>query len=332
MTARRISVCARECSVLLLCLLTTGCIDSGSSTRAVGEFAFERVEVAVESAEVVTARLVAEGESVAAGQPIIEQDTALAAARLAEAQAEASRRLAALEELRAGTRSEQLDAVRAEVDGAIKEQEFRIAAWNRVSTLARRDLAPQESLDEARAARDAAVAALAAVRARLRELEAGPRPESIRQAEAGLRGARAVVRQREIALERLTVTAPVPGILDRYLLEVGERPAAGQVAAIVLSGPRPYARVYVPAAIRPAVAQGQGALLYVDGIDRPLEGRVRWISDEAAFTPYFALTQHDRSRLSYLAKVDVVGDAIVLPDGVPVEVEFTGGSRIAARP
>ncbi|GAG92015.1 unnamed protein product, partial [marine sediment metagenome] len=39
------------------------------------------------------------------------------------------------------------------------------------------------------------------------------------------------------------------------------------------------------------------------------------------FTPYFALTEHDRSRLSYLAEVDVP-DASSLPSGVPLEVDF----------
>jgi HlyD family secretion protein len=32
---------------------------------------------------------------------------------------------------------------------------------------------------------------------------------------------------------------------------------------------------------------------------------VRWVSSEAAFTPYFALTERDRGRLSYVAKVDI---------------------------
>ena len=48
---------------------------------------------------------------------------------------------------------------------------------------------------------------------------------------------------------------------------------------------------------------------------------IRWISSEAAFTPYFALTQHDRSRLSYLAEIDLT-DGGDLPAGIPVEARF----------
>jgi HlyD family secretion protein len=54
----------------------------------------------------------------------------------------------------------------------------------------------------------------------------------------------------------------------------------------------------------------------------PIAGQVRWIASEAAFTPYFALTERDRGRLSYVAKVDIAEARERLPDGVPVEVEF----------
>ena len=53
-----------------------------------------------------------------------------------------------------------------------------------------------------------------------------------------------------------------------------------------------------------------------------VDGRVRWVSSEAAFTPYFALTEHDRGRLTYFAKIDLLNLDGRMPDGVPVEVEF----------
>ena len=63
------------------------------------------------------------------------------------------------------------------------------------------------------------------------------------------------------------------------------------------------------------------------GLLSPSEGElpahVRWINHEAAFTPYFALTQRDRGRLAYLAEVEIESsDSAALPTGVPVEVEF----------
>ena len=67
---------------------------------------------------------------------------------------------------------------------------------------------------------------------------------------------------------------------------------------------------------------GSTARIYVDGMETVLNGRVRWVASESAFTPYFALTEHDRGRLTFLAKIDIDVDGQRLPDGVPVEVEL----------
>ena len=66
----------------------------------------------------------------------------------------------------------------------------------------------------------------------------------------------------------------------------------------------------------------------VDGVDRSWRGRVRFISSEAEFTPYYALTAADRSKLSFLAEVTFEdADAAKLPSGLPVDVvlELSGG-------
>ena len=53
--------------------------------------------------------------------------------------------------------------------------------------------------------------------------------------------------------------------------------------------------------------------------------RVRTVSQEPTFTPYFALTERDRSRLSYVAEITLTGpEASGLPAGVPVRVTFPG--------
>ena len=134
-----------------------------------------------------------------------------------------------------------------------------------------------------------------------------------------------MVARRDLAaidLERHALVSPVDGVTDSRLFELGERPARGQAVMIVLGGEQPYARVYIPERLRAHIMPGTEARIFVDGIAEPVAGRVRWVSSEAAFTPYFALTERDRGRLSYVAKVDVAESRARLPDGVPVEVEF----------
>jgi HlyD family secretion protein len=91
---------------------------------------------------------------------------------------------------------------------------------------------------------------------------------------------------------------------------------------VMLGGEQPYARVYVPEQLRVQITPGTKARIFVDGLDTPIAAEVRWIASESAFTPYFALTERDRGRLSFIAKVDILEQRERLPDGVPVEVEF----------
>jgi len=107
----------------------------------------------------------------------------------------------------------------------------------------------------------------------------------------------------------------------------------GGVVAVLLAEGAPYARVYVPQPLRVRLAEGARARVSIPSLEREFEGRLRVVSREATFTPYFALTQRDRSRLSYLAEVDVTSPgALELPAGIPVEVRFELEAAVAARP
>jgi HlyD family secretion protein len=109
---------------------------------------------------------------------------------------------------------------------------------------------------------------------------------------------------RELRRER-PKCAPRSGIGDALPFEPGERPPPGAPrGGLVADGP-PWARVHIPEPLRTRLRPGARARVRVDGYPEPFEGRLRSVSHEPAFTPYFALTQRDRSRLSYLAEVDV---------------------------
>jgi HlyD family secretion protein len=184
-------------------------------------------------------------------------------------------------------------------------------------------VASEEQLDQRRAIFDEALAARDAVRATLDALLDGTTEEELAQAEAALAEADALLADARVRLSRLEVLAPSAGWVDALPYELGERPPAGGVVAVLLADKAPYGRVYVPAAIRVHVKPGTPAQVWVDGIEEPLRGRVRTVATDASFTPYFALTERDRGRLVYVAKVDLLGpEARGLPTGIPVEVEF----------
>lgn len=298
------------------------CDSADNAYRVVGELASDRIELTAESSEPIIEIAVREGAAVATGDVLLRQDDLRARARLAEAESSLAQLQARLDELVRGPRGEQIAAARANVEGATQEFAFRSSELERVSDVHKKGLASAELLDRTKAALDTATANLKLRRAQFEELIAGTTIEELAQAEQAAKQAAARRDSALVDLERHTITAPVDGIADSRLLELGERPAQGQAVFIVLAASQPYARVYVPEILRVRIRPGTPALIYVDGLDGAIGGRVRWVASEAAFTPYFALTERDRGRLSYVAKIDIDEERERLPDGVPVEVEF----------
>ena len=316
----------RNWLLLATVLALAACDSSTDENRIVGELASDRIELAAEVAEPVIEILVAEGETVTEGQALMRQNSARAEARLAEAEAALGQAQAWLDELVRGPRSEQISAARANVEGAKDELNFRRSDFARVQEVFDKQLASPELLDRAKAALDAAAANDKLRRAQLQELLSGTTVEELAQAEQTVKQAAARRDLLAVDLARHEITAPVDGIVDSRLFELGERPVPGQTTLVMLPGEQPYARIYVPEQLRVHVKVGAPAKIYVDGLDEVISGRVRWIASESAFTPYYALTERDRGHLTYIAKVDIIEDRARLPDGVPVEVDLLLGS------
>jgi HlyD family secretion protein len=304
-------------------IIVTACDSRDDVNRVVGELASDRIELTAEWNEPIVEIGVAEGETVSAGEVLIRQDESRASARLAEAEASLAQQQARLDELVRGPRSELIAAARANVEGATQDLAFRKSELERVNDVHKKGLASADALDRAKAALDAALANLKLQKAQLQERLAGTTVEELAQAEQAVKQAAARRDSAVVDLDRHSLRAPVDGVMDSRLFEPGERPGQGQPVIILLAGSQPYARVFVPEVLRVRIKPGTEALIYVDGLGTPIDGRVRWVASEAAFTPYFALTERDRGRLSYVAKIDIAEERERLPDGVPVEVEFT---------
>lgn len=309
-------------AVLAIALATVACSSQSDEKLVVGELASDRVELTAEAAEPIIEILVQEGEQVEKGALLLQQDSRRATARLAEAEAAMRQSQARLNELVRGPRSEQIAAARANVAGAAKELEFRESEFRRIQDIQARNLASEEALDRARAALDAATSTDKVRRAQLQEMLSGTTVEELEQAEFAVAQATARRDHLRVDLERHAIYAPVAGIIDSRLFEVGEQPAPGQPLLILLPGEQPYARVYIPEELRVGIRAGSKVRVNIDGLDAAIEGNLRWVASEAMFTPYFALTERDRGHLTYEAKIDLSTSGERLPDGVPLTVEL----------
>ena len=309
-------------SIFLLQLILSSC--EPEPPVAVGILLSDRIEIVAEASEMITSIEVIEGDHVQANAMLMTQNGERISASIAQARAN----IGAIEELLAeqinGPRDETIAVFQASLNSAQIEVAFLENELTRLTRLRERDLTSQESVDLARKLKDSAQAAVLEVRAELTELEVGTRQEQVNQTRQRLVQAQAQLAGLQIDLQRLTITTLVPGIVDSLPFEVGEKPAIGSVVAVLLGGSQPHARIYVPAALRIDVSPGDEVPLAIDGLENFVTGTVRTVSSDASFTPYYALNQSDRSRLSYVAEILLPQLPRRLPDGMPVEATFAG--------
>ena len=290
--------------------------------QAVGQLESDRIELVAEFSEVITSINVTEGDSIQAGAIVLEQDTARIDLRIEESQANIRRIEAVFAEQMSGPRAETIDAAKANLNGALIERDYRANELNRLAGLRARNLTSVETVDSAENFLKAAGARVELVSAQLAELEAGTRSEQIDQTDGELAQARAQLASLQLDRQRLLVVSTTGGIVDSLLFELGERPRTGDVVAVLLSGDQPYARLYILEPMRVQVRLGSQLQIAVDGLPGTLTGTVRRLASEATFTPYFALNERDRTRLSYVAEVRLPSQSERLPDGVPVQAVF----------
>jgi HlyD family secretion protein len=289
----------------------------------VGTLERDRIDIIVESNEPILRIEARDGQPMGVGDLILEQDPSRAAARLAQQQGLLNQAKARLAELRRGPREELIRESRARLEASRVEEENALANYNRTKDIHAQGLSSDFRLDTDRTRYETAIARVKADTQDLERLMNGTTVEELDQAIAAVEAGEAQVQQAQLDLDRTRVFAPVNGVVDKVLYRVGERPAPGTTIAVILDSSRTYARVYVPEHLRARVTPGVSIDVRIDGIDDAFDGTVRWVSSDATFTPYFALTEHDRSRLSFLAEIDIP-EAAELPSGVPLQADFPG--------
>ena len=306
---------------IALALSLSAC--SQSTPQVSGTLEWDRISLPAPAAEKIVAIDVHEGQQVAAGTRLLQLELTRTQAQLDAARALARQGDAALAELRAGPRSEQIAQARAMLASARAQAVDARAYYARLRPLGQRKLVAAAEVDRARAAAGNADGQVRAAQAALAELLHGTRSEDIAQGEAAAAAAQAEAAAQSATLGKLDITAPRAGRVDSLPYKLGDQAPVGAPLAILLVGAAPHARVYVPERMRAGVKPGMVARVFVDGRDGSFAGHVRMVRSEPVFTPYYALSGDDAARLSYIAEIvlDHPGD---LPAGLPVRVEFAG--------
>ena len=253
--------------------------------------------------------------------------------QLRVAQAAVSQAQAQLDKVKAGARSEEVDMAEAGVDAAqaqLAQAKAGVdAATASVDTAQAGVEAAQAAAIIAQAGTDAAQAQLDQAQASLDLLKAGARREQIAlleanvaQAEAGLAGAKAALKALDAQVERMTLAAPVGGIVVERLVHVGELASPGGSLFTLTNLDEVTLTVYVPETDLGQVWLGQTVEVAVDAYGDVFSGQVSHIASQAEFTPKNVQTQEERVHMVFAVKIQLDNADHRLKPGMPADATF----------
>jgi len=271
----------------------------------------------------VVERLVDEGYKVKRGDRLAILDSAELESTVAQSKANLNESLARLEELRTGSRPQELEQAKANLLQREAELAKAKKDYERNMGLYKEELVSAQQMDESTKAYHVAASLYENALQALSLVKEGPRKEEIKMAEHRVEQARASLRVNEERLKDTVIYAPTDGVVLRKLVELGETVSPGTPVLTIGDLEHPWIKVYVKEDKLGYVKLNQRAVITVDTYKgKKYEGTVTYISSEAEFTPKNVQTQEERVRLVFGIKVSVKNINDELKPGMPADVRI----------
>jgi HlyD family secretion protein len=288
-----------------------------------GNIDLRQVELAFNNSERIAEVLVQEGDHVKQGQVLARLDTSRLEPQVAQAEAQAAAQRQVVEKLHNGTRPEEIEQARANVEAAKAEQERAKELLKRNTSLVARQAISQQEYDDAKAAFDVAEARVMLNQKALDLALAGPRKEDVAEGEHRLAAAEATLAFLKQQLADCELKAPSDAVVRTRILEPGEMASPQRpVYSLAIIDPK-WVRAYVSEPDLGKIRPGMKASISVDSFpNRTFEGWVGFISPVAEFTPKPVQTEQLRTSLVYEVRVFVKDPEDVLRLGMPATVRL----------
>ncbi len=209
-----------------------------------------------------------------------------------------------------------LAAAQEQLAGAQKNLESLLALKENPISLRAQVHAAQAQYEVAAAAAEVAQAALAS-------LKAGATPEEIAAAQAQVEQAEAALGLLEVQLEKMTLKAPLSGLVTSRSVQIGETASPGAVLLTLADLDRVELTVFIPENRLGEIHLGQKVTVEVDSFPgKGYQGEVVYISSEAEFTPRNVQTKEERVNTVFAVKVRLLNPEHELKPGMPADATF----------
>ena len=256
-----------------------------------------------------------------------------------------------LEELNAGTRTQEVERAKQAMQSAAAVLEDAKKNLARYESLFRKGTVSEKEWDSIRLRYDTTLREYERGREAYDLAKEGSRVETIRTAEARLAEGQAVLKQAQsnllridaarkdvdaarsgiaaagaasdqvsIQLDYAQLKAPGPGVITSRNVEPGEVVTPGREVLTLSQLATVDLKIFVDETEIGKVKPGQKAEVRVDTFpDKSFPGTVTFISPEGEFTPKIIQTKKERVKLVYLVKVSLPNPGLELKSGMPAD-------------
>ncbi len=207
--------------------------------------------------------------------------------------------VARLNQIKSGATKNEIAAAQARIDAAKAQQDMAQAQLEQVQKGAR-----TEQLTAAQAQIDAATA-------------------QIEGAGAQIEAAKAQAEALQVQIDKLTLHAPLKGVVLKRSIEPGEFVAPGAGLMTIGDTGNLYLTVYIPEDRYGQIKLGQPVMVKVDSFpSESFTAKVTRIADQAEFTPRNVQTAEGRATTVFAVKLAVDNAGGKLKPGMPADVFF----------
>lgn len=283
---------------LSILLLLIACSQNNKTSVFQGRAEADETRLSAQTPGVIDSMLVDEGSVIRKGQLLFVIDSRRSANRMQAQQAQ-------MAEINANAA-----ALQTQIRQLKSKLSFTRDLKEKTERLFKQGAATQQKLDEVSTNLDVLEAQMDGLHTQFNILESKRRQ------------ARAALNITKINIDDSHVSAPVDGVVLTRFHRAGETVAPGIPVLDVADLSQMNVDFYVPNAMLGKVKIGAVVKISVDGLDKPLDGVIKWVSDKSEFTPKTILTRETRTTLVYRIKARVENPDGILKIGMPVDVSL----------
>jgi HlyD family secretion protein len=321
-TARRAIFAGAAIALVASILISSQRHAAAADAAIVGVVRATEVRIEPEVTGQLASIAVEKGARVHAGDVVAKLSAVELTAQVDQARAALASATADRNNVYAGVRREQVDALKAEIAKAKARLEYVQLQLTRTSTLASQSFESQQTLDQATNDVASAQAGVAEAQANYDAAVAGPTKEERAIADAQVQAAAATLAVLERHLEKTILRAPADGVVSVIAAEVGENVRAGQPVMMIEEAGKQWLSFNVREDHLDGLAVGQTVNVARDGANGPIKSVVTELQPLGIFATWQAervIGDHDKNTLRM--RLDPVGEAAGLEPGMTVWIQ-----------